>query len=94
MIPSDRPDDSGSSWRFRAEWSADEPVAIAVARAVAAVEGVPMEDLPSVGDAVDPDALDALFAGAEHEGDCWIVFEYANYEVAVSCGGDVLLRSP
>lgn len=53
-----------------------------------------MEDLSSVGDAVDPDALDALFAGAEHEGDCWIVFEYANYEVAVSCGGDVLLRSP
>lgn len=41
----------------------DESVSTAVVRAVSAVDGRPPADIPRLFGVVDPDALDALFAG-------------------------------
>lgn len=62
----------------------------AVLRAVAEREGSDPVDLPALYDAIDPDALDALFAstrtGTIRSGS--VSFEYAGYRVTVVCEAD------
>lgn len=76
---------------FHAERAPDEPVGSAIVTAVAAVAGVEPDALPPIGEVVDPDALDGLLSSADGA-DCWLVFEYEDYEVTVSADGDVWVR--
>lgn len=68
-----------------------EPLSQLVVEAVARTEGVDPLDLEvPLYDAVDPDALDALFqSGATVEGH--VEFEYYGYEVTVTGDGCVTL---
>ncbi|MFC7018883.1 MULTISPECIES: HalOD1 output domain-containing protein [Haloarcula] len=54
----------------------------AVVDAVAEAAGTAPTALPSLTDVVDPDALDALFAGDRANGE--VTFRYAGYRVTVS----------
>jgi hypothetical protein len=68
---------------------ADEP-SVAVVMAVAAREGVdPTELSPPLNDVVDPDALDALFAGSDDESIGSLTFDYRGYSVEVRSDGRV-----
>ncbi|WP_254273317.1 HalOD1 output domain-containing protein [Haloarcula marina] len=58
-----------------------ETISATVVRAVAAVDGRPVETLPPLMDAVDPDALDALFENTEF-GE--MAFVYADHRIVVS----------
>lgn len=78
---------------FHAEFRPDESAVLAVATAVSAVEGVPSDTLPPVGDVVDPDAVDALLASSGGE-ECWLAFEYEGYDVTVTAAGDIWIREP
>lgn len=67
---------------------ADTP-SVAVVMAVAAREGVdPTELSPPLNDVVDPDALDALFAGTDDPGSR-LSFTYRGYSVEVHSDGHV-----
>lgn len=68
-----------------------EPLSQVVVEAVASAEGVDPLDLEvPLYDAVDPDALDALFrSGATVDGR--VEFEYHGYEVTVTGDGHVTL---
>ncbi|WP_284007275.1 HalOD1 output domain-containing protein [Haloarcula pelagica] len=59
-----------------------EPVPHHVVRTVAAVDGVPVDALPPLNDAVDTDALASLFDGesaVEH-----LAFSYRGYRIVVT----------
>jgi len=64
---------------------------VAVVEAVAAHEGVDPLDLPPLYDAVDPSALDTLFAprpdGSVRDGQ--LSFRFAGYDVTVHTSGEV-----
>lgn len=75
-----------------------EELATAVARAVAALEGVSPADLDArIGDVVDADALDGVFGwhstGPSHGVDR-LVFDFAGYAIAVYASGDVVVTEP
>jgi len=59
----------------------DVALSTAVVEAVSASTGRPVSDLPPLYDAVDPDALDALFADRAADG--WVRFRYADHVVEV-----------
>lgn len=73
------------------EISADEPVSVAVVRAVSAVRGRKPSRLPSLTDALDPDALDDVFGSRKDGtprtggrvsfvyGDCRVAVEHGEY---------------
>ncbi|MFB6166293.1 MAG: HalOD1 output domain-containing protein [Haloarculaceae archaeon] len=61
----------------------------AVVTAVADAEGVDPTDLEPLFDVVDPDALDALFAGGDASVE--LTFNYAGYAVTVRGVEDVSL---
>lgn len=75
-----------------------ESLATNVVETVAARRGVDPTTLPSLNDAVDTDALDALFAPLfdgtprvdddSHPGG-WVRFRYAGYQVTVTADGSV-----
>ena len=71
----------------------DDPIAVAVVEAVAAVSGETVESLPPLGKTIDADALEALFApttdGRHREGA--VTFLYAGYEVTVRNGETVVV---
>lgn len=70
---------------------AEESVAAVVSRSVASVAGVPDERLPPLYEAVDPDALERLFAdGAEG----YVAFRYNGLWVVVTASGTVEVREP
>lgn len=69
------------------------PVTDTVLRAVADREGCSQLELPLLYASVDPDALNALFAGPGGAGSSIVVeFEYAGYVVRVDEPGTVELR--
>ena len=72
----------------------EDPIAVAVVEAVAAVSGETVESLPPLGKTIDADALEALFApttdGRHREGA--VTFLYAGYEVTVRNGETVVVR--
>lgn len=64
----------------------EQSVAGAVVTAVAAAEGVPVQEIQeSLYDAVDPDALGRLFRGSPGQ----VIFEYHDYEVTIDHEGIV-----
>lgn len=67
-----------------------EPLGQTVVEAVARAEGVDPLDLPvPLYDAIDPDALDALFQSGDAGVDGYIEFVYYGYEVTVTADGGV-----
>lgn len=65
-----------------------KPVSERVVDAIASLEGVASTDLDPVRyDAIDPDALDSLFAGSRAMGT--VEFSYHGYEVVVRGDGRV-----
>lgn len=64
----------------------------AVVEAVAAAEGVEPDELePTLHEAIDPEALDALFQG--RPATTWLVrFEYHGYIVSITDRGEITLE--
>lgn len=72
-----------------------EPVTETVLRTVAEREGCSQLELPLLYESIDPDALNALFAGSGAPavaGSVVVEFEYADYVVRVAEPGTVELR--
>ena len=61
---------------------ADGPVSTTVVQAVADARGTAQLALPPLADVLDPDALDALYAGERPVSR--VTFEYAGYSVSVA----------
>ena len=78
-----RPSDSLT----RTSTDPDQTVLPAVVRAVAAVDNVPVADLPPLYEAIDPDALNALLQSNGFDGH--VTFEYADHAVRVESDGSV-----
>lgn len=70
----------------------DQSLSFAVVDAVATHEGVSVADLPPLGNAIDPDALDDLFEpkfdGSLRQGG-EVTFDYCGYTVVVDASGRV-----
>lgn len=83
----------------RHRWTATNPPTAAVVESVAQRADLDTTELPPLYDAIDPDALDALFdhAGQESGSGPRVVFSYGGFEVTVEHDGwltlDLLLRS-
>ncbi|WP_435063321.1 HalOD1 output domain-containing protein [Halobaculum sp. EA56] len=68
-----------------------EPVSVRVVEAVAAAEGVPVDDLPNrLHGSIDTDALDALY-GRGRTG-ASVTFTHLGYRVSVDEHGEVDVR--
>lgn len=91
-IDHDYPDDA---YRTTHDWSGDVPLCTTVLALVADAVGVDPTGLPPLNDAVDPDALDRLFATREDgterpPGD--VSFPFAGVDVSVLADGTVTAR--
>lgn len=67
----------------------DGPPSSTVVRAVADAEEVEPTELPALYEAIDPDALDALFQGRATGS---VTFDYGGYTVTVRQNAEVLLQ--
>ena len=77
-----------------ATWNTDSentPV-YAVVSAVAEAEDVDPVDLPPLYNAIDPEALNALFTSRNDTAVATVEFEYAGYTVAIHGTGEVVVR--
>lgn len=63
----------------------------AVIEAVATAEGVEPDELPPIYDAIEPEALDSLFAGRDSSA-VRIDFRYAGHDVTLEGNGEVGLE--
>ena len=82
----------------RHRWTAANPPTAAVVESVAQRAGVDTTELPPLYDAIDPDALDAIFDHASQDSSSGprVTFSYGGFEVTVEHDGwltlDLLLR--
>ena len=92
-VSSQERDSSSSTNRQVVFQPQDESVPETVLTGVASLKQVDQLELPPLNEAIDPDALDALFApradGAERASDVTIFFTYAGYEVRIETGGAI-----
>ncbi|MCU4975984.1 hypothetical protein OB955_25245 [Halobacteria archaeon AArc-m2/3/4] len=77
------------------EWDRDseETPVFAVVSAVAEASGADPLELPPLGRAIDPDALNELFTGRSESTVAEVTFQYADYDVTVRGNGEVHVRS-
>lgn len=68
-----------------------DDVSTTVLEAVSAVTGDPIEHLPALTTAIDPDVLDTLVA-ARSPGAVSVSFTYAGHDVTVRANGAVTIR--
>lgn len=68
----------------------DGPLSLSVVAAVAEKEGTDSAEMTPIHDAVDPDALDALFEGREPG---TVSFEYLGYEIVVDEDGSISIST-
>lgn len=92
-------DDARVVHRTVHDWDGREPLSDTVVRAVAEAAGVdPTELSTPLIDAVDPDALDALFrpryGGSPRQSDGRVAFTTNGYEVVVHGDGRVFVYEP
>ena len=71
------------------EWDDETAPVSAVVTAVAAAAGTDPVDLPPLYDAIDPDALNALYTGRSGSDSVRARFRYADYTVIVEGSGEV-----
>ena len=69
----------------------DEPLAVAIPMAVAAVSGRAQADFPPLYNAVDPDQLDALIDSLCGTESGAVRFSYAGYLIEIEGTGDLTL---
>lgn len=77
------------------DWSGDVPLSTTILSLVTEASDADVEDLPSLNDAVDPDALDALFGPREcgtRRPPGSISFRFAGFLVDVGKDGAVVVR--
>lgn len=74
------------------DWSHREPVSSAVLAAVQSVDGRSPRELDPLAHYVDPDALEALFTGADEPTPRQFSFEYDGHTVHVDGAGHVSVR--
>lgn len=70
-------------------------VTVEIVEAIAAREGVDETTLPPLGDVIDPDALNALFAPSAVRGPdqpAFVQFRYCGYTVAVAADRTITVR--
>lgn len=72
---------SATTNRARITPDDDTPLSTAVTEAVRAGSETALTDLPPLYDAIDPDALNAMFSGRGTDG--WVKFRYAGHVVTV-----------
>ncbi|EMA08656.1 hypothetical protein C437_08222 [Haloarcula vallismortis ATCC 29715] len=65
----------------------DRSVVTTVVQAVAATEGRPTEDLPPLGETINPDALTACITDSNTDGH--VAFDYSGHRVVVDTDGTV-----
>lgn len=75
----------------RRDIAGDATPTIAVVELVSAVSETSQTDLPPLHEAVDPDALDAVF---RHHEVGKVVFPYCDFAVVVSADGQLSLYEP
>ncbi|MCU4744792.1 HalOD1 output domain-containing protein [Natronoglomus mannanivorans] len=77
------------------EWNRDseETPVFAVVSAVAEASGADPLELPPLGRAIDPDALNELFTGRSESTVAEVTFQYAGYDVTVRGNGEVQART-
>ncbi|MFC4439171.1 MULTISPECIES: HalOD1 output domain-containing protein [Natrialbaceae] len=73
------------------EW--EEEPSTAIITAVAALAGVPADELPPLYGYVDPDALDGLFDSADARSDLQLSFSYLDYDVIVSQEREIVITN-
>lgn len=88
-------DPEAGTHRTRYDWESPVSLTTAIVEVVAEVDGVDPRDLDRLTEAVDPEALDAIFApsptgGARHQGR--VSFVYAGHRVTVHGSGDIEVR--
>ena len=71
---------------YRARRDPEASATVSVVRAVAEVEDVPPGDLPVLGEAIDPEALDGVFGDDQRVGrsNARLSFDYCGYIVTVT----------
>lgn len=80
---------------YHTEFTGDEPVTMAVIRAVSAVTGVEPTVLAPLGESVETDALEALFATPDGKMEAQSFhFRYAGCDVTVRGDGSIALMAP
>ncbi|MFW5934217.1 MAG: HalOD1 output domain-containing protein [Halolamina sp.] len=88
--PPPTPPDKGA---VRYRWDGETTPSIAVVEAVAATRGRRVENLPTLQQSVDPDALDALFTG-DADSVLRLSFEYAGTSVTLYGDGRIDVLPP
>lgn len=94
----DRPlryDDARGTYHTRCDETAYEPVSSALVTAVSSIRHAAPTDLDPLHEAVDPDALNALFVHwhdrSTGDADGSIRFTYSNCDVTVSSDGEIVV---
>jgi hypothetical protein len=77
--------------RFFTYQSAAVNPTVAVVEGISAVTGRPMEDLPPITSAVDPDALNTLCTASPSAASATVSFTYAGHDVTVSTSGSITI---
>lgn len=72
---------SATTSRSRITPDGDVPLSTAVTEAIQARTETALTELPPLYDAIDPDALNAMFSGRRTDG--WVKFRYAGHVVTV-----------
>lgn len=83
-----------SEYRTVHDWAVDGEVSTTVVEAVAAATDTVPSRLPTLYEAVDPDALDALVASLYERGRGTVRFDLAGCQVTVDATGTVVVRRP
>lgn len=96
-LPESLPDDGGK-YTFETEY-AGRPPSIAIVEAIAAIEGVPSNDVEfTLYESVDPEALDTLFEeGTDtttRDTDVVAEFQINDYTVDVTSDGTLTVNAP
>jgi len=82
-------DEPGREVRGSFDWTDAETVSAAVVAAVGSVAGKSATELPPLYDAVDPDALDALFDRANGDGQLrTVAFSFDGHRVVLEASGE------
>lgn len=79
-----------NTYRVTHDRSAGRSLALTVVDTVSALDGRAPTDCEPLHETVDPEALEALFAGTDAEG--YVRFEYLGHRVTVRATGEVIVH--
>lgn len=74
------------------DWEGDGTVALSVIEAVAAVSGTEPTEFEPLYNAVDPDALNKLFASFQTRSEGLVSFTLDGYDVTVASSGEIEIQ--